>query len=106
MRPGRIAPAVDHDTASPRELFFDLVFVFAFTQVATLLARPDLRGIGRGVLVLAALVGLGGYAWFTRRRQGRRRRRTLLVALIAMFVRRWSRVFGEACSASRSSSSA
>ena len=51
------APAVDHEhRVTPRELFFDLVFVFAFTQVATLLADdPTFAGIGRGVLVLAAL---------------------------------------------------
>ena len=31
--------AVDHEhRVTPRELFFDLVFAFAFTQVATLLA--------------------------------------------------------------------
>jgi len=46
------APAVDHEhRVTPRELFFDLVFVFAFTQVATLLADdPTFAGIGRGVL--------------------------------------------------------
>jgi low temperature requirement protein LtrA len=49
--------AVEHEhRVSPRELFFDLVFVFAFTQVVTLLAGdPTFAGIGRGVLVLAAL---------------------------------------------------
>ena len=42
VRPGRIATAaVDHDHGvTPRELFFDLVFVFAFTQVV----RPSPRG--------------------------------------------------------------
>jgi hypothetical protein len=52
---------------SPRELFFDLVFVFAFTQVATLLADdPTFAGIGRGVLVLAALWwAWTAYAWLT-----------------------------------------
>ena len=31
------ATAVDHEhRVTPRELFFDLVFVFVFTQVATL----------------------------------------------------------------------
>ena len=45
---------------SPRELFFDLVFVFAFTQVATLFTDdPTFAGIGRGVLVLAAPGGRG-----------------------------------------------
>jgi low temperature requirement protein LtrA len=48
---------VEHEhSVTPRELFFDLVFVFAFTQVATLLSGdPTFAGIGRGVLVLAAL---------------------------------------------------
>ena len=52
-----VATAVEHEhRVTPRELFFDLVFVFAFTQVATLLADdPTFAGIGRGVLVLAAL---------------------------------------------------
>jgi low temperature requirement protein LtrA len=51
------ATAVDQEhRVTPRELFFDLVFVFAFTQVATLLANdPTFAGIGRGVLVLGAL---------------------------------------------------
>ena len=60
--------AVEHEhRVSPRELFFDLVFVFAFTQVATLLADdPTFAGIGRGVLVLAALWwAWAAYAWFT-----------------------------------------
>ena len=46
-----VATAVDHEhSVTPRELFFDLVFVFAFTQVTTLLAHdPTFTGIGRGV---------------------------------------------------------
>jgi low temperature requirement protein LtrA len=41
---------------APRELFFDLVFVFAFTQVMMLLGNdPTFAGIGQSVLVLAAL---------------------------------------------------
>jgi low temperature requirement protein LtrA len=52
---------------TPRELFFDLVFVFAFTQVAALLTDdPTFGGIGRGVLVLAALWwAWTAYAWLT-----------------------------------------
>lgn len=40
----------------PFELFFDLVFVYAFTQVTQLLAH-DLSwgGLGQGVLLLAAM---------------------------------------------------
>ena len=63
-----VVAAVDHEhRVTPRELFFDLVFVFAFTQVATLLADdPTFAGIGRGVLVLAALWwAWSAYAWLT-----------------------------------------
>ena len=54
------ATAVDHEhRVTARELFFDLVFVFAFTQVATLLTDdPTFAGLGRGVLgVLAGACG-------------------------------------------------
>jgi low temperature requirement protein LtrA len=52
----RVAAVDEEHAVTPRELFFDLVFVFAFTQVATLLAHePTFAGIGRGVLVLGAL---------------------------------------------------
>jgi low temperature requirement protein LtrA len=52
---------------TPLELFFDLVFVYAVTQVTTLISR-DLTwpGLGRGLLVLAALWwAWTGYAWLT-----------------------------------------
>jgi low temperature requirement protein LtrA len=52
---------------TPLELFFDLVFVFAITQVTTLLSDdPTWRGLGRGMLVLGALWwAWGAYAWLT-----------------------------------------
>jgi low temperature requirement protein LtrA len=85
------ATAVEQEHGvTPRELFFDLVFVFAFTQVTTLLANdPTFAGIGRGVLVLGALWWpWTAYAWLTNTVDpedgfvgG-----ALLVALIAMFV--------------------
>jgi low temperature requirement protein LtrA len=83
--------AVDHEhRVSPRELFFDLVFVFAFTQVATLLEEdPTFAGIGRGVLVLAALWwAWTAYAWLTNTVDPEESTvgAALLVALIAMFV--------------------
>ncbi len=75
---------------SPRELFFDLVFVFAFTQVATLLTDdPTFAGIGRGVLVLAALWWTwSAYAWLTNTVDPEEGvvGVALLVALIGMFV--------------------
>ncbi|MGH2987357.1 MAG: low temperature requirement protein A [Solirubrobacterales bacterium] len=53
--------------ATPLELFFDLVFVFAFTQVTGLMsANPTWEGLGQGMLVLAAIWwAWGGYAWMT-----------------------------------------
>jgi low temperature requirement protein LtrA len=86
-----VATAVEHEhRVTPRELFFDLVFVFAFTQVTTLLAEdPTFAGIGRGVLVLAALWwAWSAYAWLTNTVDPEEGvvGVALLVALIAMFV--------------------
>jgi Bacterial low temperature requirement A protein (LtrA) len=52
---------------TPLELFFDLVFVFAITQVTILLADdPTWGGVFRGMLVLAALWWAWTvYAWLT-----------------------------------------
>ncbi|HSK14671.1 MAG TPA: low temperature requirement protein A [Gaiellaceae bacterium] len=52
---------------TPLELFFDLVFVFALTQVTGLMTHdPTWAGVGRGLLVLAALWwAWGAYAWLT-----------------------------------------
>jgi low temperature requirement protein LtrA len=86
-----VATPVEHEhRVTPRELFFDLVFVFAFTQVATLLADdPTFAGVGRGVLVLAALWwAWSAYAWLTNTVDPEEGfvGAALLVALIAMFV--------------------
>ena len=52
---------------TPLELFFDLVFVFAITQVTLLMSDdPTWPGAGRGLLVLAALWwAWSGYSWLT-----------------------------------------
>jgi low temperature requirement protein LtrA len=52
---------------TPVELFFDLVFVFAFTQVTTLMTDdPTWTGLGEGLMVLAALWSVwAAYAWLT-----------------------------------------
>ena len=49
------------------ELFFDLVFVFAFTQVTTIwLEHTSWGGLGRGLLVLLVLWWVwASYAWLT-----------------------------------------
>src|SRR5919109_562233 len=55
------------ERVSPLELFFDLVFVFALTQVTALMAdEPTWEGLAKGMLVLAALWwAWGAYAWLT-----------------------------------------
>ena len=52
---------------APLELFFDLVFVFALTQVTLLMSHdPTWAGLGEGMLVLVALWwAWGAYAWLT-----------------------------------------
>jgi low temperature requirement protein LtrA len=62
-----MATARDADQVTPLELFFDLVFVFAITQVTALMAEdPTWAGVGRGMLVLSALwFAWAAYAWLT-----------------------------------------
>jgi low temperature requirement protein LtrA len=57
----------DEHRVTPLELFFDLVFVFAITQVTSTLADDATwDGVLRGMLVLAALWwGWSAYAWLT-----------------------------------------
>jgi hypothetical protein len=57
----------DEHLVTPLELFFDLVFVFAITQVTSLLADDPTWGVVfRGMLVLAALWWAWSvYAWLT-----------------------------------------
>ena len=52
-------------SVKPFELFFDLVFVFGFTQVTQLLVHEQSwGGLGQGVLLLAALwLAWQSYAW-------------------------------------------
>ena len=52
---------------TPLELFFDLVFVFAFTQVTTVLSdNPTWSGLGHGLLILGVLWwAWASYAWLT-----------------------------------------
>ncbi|NES14056.1 MULTISPECIES: low temperature requirement protein A [Micromonospora] len=61
----QIAPAHRHAGVTPKELFFDLVFVYAFLQVAALMSDdPTWTGVVRGLLVLTILwLAWCGYAW-------------------------------------------
>src|SRR5918996_2262069 len=64
MSDGRLEP--EH-RVRPLELFFDLVFVFAITQVTGLMSSdPTWEGLGRGLLVLAAIWwAWASYSWLT-----------------------------------------
>ncbi|MFA9270120.1 MAG: low temperature requirement protein A [Baekduiaceae bacterium] len=66
---GRLGPVRRDDEArvKPLELFFDLVFVLAITQVTALIAgQPTWEGLAKGVLVMALLWWTWvGYAWLT-----------------------------------------
>ena len=68
-RPGAAATAEPEpeQKVTPLELFFDLIFVFAFTQVTLLMSEnPTWEGLGQGMLVLAAVWwAWGGFAWLT-----------------------------------------
>jgi low temperature requirement protein LtrA len=72
------------------ELFFDLVFVFAFIQVTALVtAQPDPAGLGRGLVVLALLWwAWAAYAWLTNAvdTSGTGPRTVLLGSMAAMLI--------------------
>ena len=61
----RILPTQVDATVKPVELFFDLVFVFALTQVTAMMADDlTLSGLLRGVLVMTLLWwSWAGFAW-------------------------------------------
>ena len=63
----RVEASAREERVTPLELFFDLVFVFAITQVTTLLSNdPTWSGLLRGLIVLAALWwAWAAYAWLT-----------------------------------------
>jgi low temperature requirement protein LtrA len=63
-----VAAISEHEQrVTPLELFFDLVFVFAITQVTSLMsADPTWTGVLHGMLVLTALWwAWAAYAWLT-----------------------------------------
>src|SRR3954451_16894186 len=80
--------AMEEKRVSPLELFFDLVFVFAITQVTALMAAdPHWDGLGRGMLVLSALWWAGAaYAWLTNYIAAEEdRERLLMLAVMGAF---------------------
>jgi low temperature requirement protein LtrA len=64
-RRGRLEAVGERDKASPLELFFDLVFVFALTQVTELMSEDaEAVDVLRGVLVIVVMWWCWiGYAW-------------------------------------------
>ncbi|MER5332777.1 low temperature requirement protein A [Micromonospora sp. NPDC002717] len=89
MRPG-IWRISEHSRVSTAELFFDVVFVFAFIQVTTLMT-DDKGGLGvaHGLLVLALLWWLWSlFAWLSNRVRGNfgLARLTLLATTPVLFV--------------------
>jgi low temperature requirement protein LtrA len=74
---------------APLELFFDLVFVFALTQVTALMSKdPSWRGLGQGMLVLAVLWwAWAAYAWLTNYVAAEEdRERLLILAVMGAFL--------------------
>jgi low temperature requirement protein LtrA len=78
------------ERVSSLELFFDLVFVFTITQVATVVVHsPGSTGLGHAAVELAVIYWMyGGYAWLTNTTPPDTgpRRAVLLAGMAAFFV--------------------
>jgi low temperature requirement protein LtrA len=89
-RQPRIRQNQEHATVTPLELFFDLVFVFALTQVTAFMADVlSWQGLLRGVLMLMLLWwAWTGYAWLANVVSAEERpiKLVLLAAMWAMFL--------------------
>jgi low temperature requirement protein LtrA len=86
----RIRPDMEQAAVTPLELFFDLVFVFALTQVTAFMADElDWHGVLRGTLVVMLLWwAWTGYAWLCNvvNPDEGLVKLVVLVAITAMFV--------------------
>jgi low temperature requirement protein LtrA len=78
------------EKVSPLELFFDLVFVFAITQVTAYIADdPTWEGLVRGLMILAVVWWAWvAYSWLTNTldTENDRNRIVMFIAMGAMFV--------------------
>jgi len=87
---GDSPPPETDKRVEPLELFFDLVFVFALTQVTARMADElSWGGLLRGLLVLAAIWwAWAAYAWLTNEVDGGRRgvRLAIFGAMVAMLL--------------------
>jgi low temperature requirement protein LtrA len=86
----RVEAVREGGTATTLELFFDLVFVFALTQVTAMMAdHPDGRHVLRGVLILAVVWWCWvGYSWLSNvvKADEGTSRVAMFVAMLAMFL--------------------
>lgn len=86
----QVKPTDESHTVTSLELLFDLVFVFAFTQVTQLMAdNPTPTGALRGLVLLALLWWAWcSYAWLGNQANAEEGvvRLTVIVALAAMFI--------------------
>jgi low temperature requirement protein LtrA len=87
---GGARPTSEDDTATTFELFFDLVYVFAMTQVTGYMAHAhDALGVLQGMLLLALLWWTwSGYAWLGNQARADTGvvRAAMAVAMAALFV--------------------
>ncbi|GAA0390113.1 hypothetical protein Acor_46730 [Acrocarpospora corrugata] len=85
-----VRPTGENHRATPFELFFDLVYVFAVTQVTGYMANEhSAHGVLRGLLMLALLWGTwSGYTWLGNHSRADEGfvRAGMVVAMAAMFV--------------------
>ena len=85
-----IAQSNEGDRVTTLELFFDLVFVFAFTQVTALMTHSEMPiGVLHGLIVLSLLwFGWASFAWLANqvRADSGIMRAAFVVAMVAMFV--------------------
>jgi low temperature requirement protein LtrA len=85
-----VRPTSEDHRATPFELFFDLVYVFAITQVTGYMAdEHSAHGVLRGLLMLALLWGTwSGYTWLGNHSRADEGfvRAGMVVAMAAMFV--------------------
>jgi low temperature requirement protein LtrA len=87
---GGLRPTSEDHRATPFELFFDLVYVFAMTQVTGYMAAEhSAQGVLQGLLLLALLWWTwGGYAWLGNQARADEGllRAGMVVAMAALFV--------------------
>jgi low temperature requirement protein LtrA len=83
-------PVEAEERVTPLELFFDLVFVFAITQVTAFIADdPTWAGLARGLLILGVVWwAWAAYAWLTNTldTDEGRTRVVMFISMAAMFV--------------------